>query len=175
MTIAMTYEEAYQKYKDVIERFCLSHTDNNRYYAEEATSETFQTLFEKWDSLNSHEDKVLLTWLYRTAINKIREQHRNEPPAYLNIDDEENQNLIEKRLLEDGSIPDEYEEFEKYEVYLTQIKQILKKKELILFEYIVVKRLTYKQVSNYLKISESAVKMRWYRLQNKIHPFAIKL
>ncbi len=164
----ITYEEAYRRYRTIIEGYCKSQV-GNQYYAEEVTSETFGILYEKWHSLNSHESKVILTWLYRTANNKIKELYRNQPPEYVNIDDENNQNLIEKRLLEDSSIPDEYDEFVKYEKYIAQIRQILKKKELALFDYIVVKKLNYKQVSNLLKISESAVKMRWYRLQDKLH------
>ena len=83
----ITYEEAYRRYRTIIEGYC-KFLVGNRYYAEDVTSETFSILYEKWHSLNSHESKVILTWLYRTANNKIKEFYRNQPPEYLNIDDD---------------------------------------------------------------------------------------
>ena len=171
----MTFEELYKEYYHTIERYCNYQIGFDRFYSEEIAKTVFDELDKKWSELQSHETAVLLTWLYRAANFKIKEFHRRRPPEPIEYDDEYTQSLIEKRMREDASIPDEIEESYKYEAYKIQISTILKAKERELFDCIVEEELTYKQVSQKLKISENAVKMRWIRLRAKIRPYVMEL
>ena len=171
----MTFEELYKQYYHTIERFCNHQIGYDRVYSEQIADAVFDTLYEKWSGLESHEAAVLLTWLYKAATFKIKEFHRRRPPETIEYDDEYTQNLIEKRMREDASIPDETEENLKYKAYKAQIRTILKAKEREFFDCIVEEKLTYKQASHKLKISENAVKMRWMRLRVKIRPYVTEL
>lgn len=173
--IEMTYEDAYREYFSVIVKYCAYQVDNNIFYAEEIASETFLTLYKKWNEFSSHEPRVLIVWLYRTANYKVKEHYRLSFPEYMNIDDKKVENLIEKRLLENAFEPDAYEGFKKYDQYISKIKSMLKEEEWLLFEYIIVKEYSYRQIANELKVSEAAIKMRWYRLQVKIYPHVMRL
>lgn len=171
----MTYEDAYREYFSVIVKYCAYQVDNNISYAEDIASETFLTLYKKWNNLNSHDPRAIIAWLYRTATYKVKEHYRSCPPEHVNIDDKKMENLIEKRLMENAFETDAYEEFKKYDQYVSKIKSMLKEKERLLFEYVIVKEYSYRQIARELKMSEAAVKMRWYRLQVKIHPHVMKL
>ena len=166
----MTYEDAYRKYFTVIVKYSFRQIGNHWFDAEEIASDAFYILFEKWDELNSHEEKVILTWLYRAANHKIKEYVRNKPPEYVSIDpdDEMQKNAIEMKILENESGIDVAEEAKKYDCYMVQIQNRLNQKEAQLFEYIVEKQYRYSQIASLLGTSESAVKMRWFRLQMKI-------
>ena len=72
------------------------------------------------------------------------------------------------KMLENESDIDIAEEAKKYDRYIVQIQNRLNQKEAQLFEYIVVKQYRYNQIASLLDTSESAVKMRWLRLQMKI-------
>ena len=166
----MTYEDAYRKYFTVIVKYSSRQIGNHLFDAEEIASDAFYILFEKWDELNSHEEQVIITWLYRAANNKIKEYFRNKPPEHVSIDsdDEMKRNVIELKMLENESDIDIVEEAKKYDRYIVQIQNRLNQKEAQLFEYIVVNQYRYSQIASLLNISESAVKMRWFRLQMKI-------
>ena len=166
----MTYEDAYRKYFTVIVKYSSRQIGNHLFDAEEIASDAFYILFEKWDELNSHEEKVILTWLYRAANHKIKEYFRNRPLEYVSIDpdDEIKKNVIEMKMLENESDIDIAVEAKKYDRYIVQIQNRLNQKEAQLFEYIVVKQYRYNQIASLLDTSESAVKMRWLRLQMKI-------
>lgn len=166
----MTYEDAYRKYFTVIVKYSSRQIGNHLFDAEEIASDAFYILFEKWDELNSHEEQVIITWLYRAANNKIKEYFRNKPPEHVSIDsdDEMKRNVIELKMLENESDIDIVEEAKKYDCYMVQIQNRLNQKEAQLFEYIVEKQYRYSQIASLLGTSESAVKMRWFRLQTKI-------
>ena len=166
----MTYEDAYRKYFTVIVKYSSRQIGNHLFDAEEIASDAFYILFEKWDELNSHEEQVIITWLYRAANNKIKEYFRNKPPEHVSIDsdDEMKRNVIELKMLENESDIDIVEEAKKYDRYIVQFQNRLNQKEAQLFEYIVVNQYRYSQIASLLNISESAVKMRWFRLQMKI-------
>ena len=161
----MTYEDAYRKYFTVIVKYSSRQIGNHLFDAEEIASDAFYILFEKWDELNSHEEQVIITWLYRAANNKIKEYFRNKPPEHVSIDSDDE---IELKMLENESDIDIVEEAKKYDRYIVQIQNRLNQKEAQLFEYIVVNQYRYSQIASLLNISESAVKMRWFRLQMKI-------
>ena len=166
----MTYEDAYRKHFTVIVKYSSRQIGNHLFDAEEIASDAFYILFEKWDELNSHEEQVIITWLYRAANNKIKEYFRNKPPEHVSIDsdDEMKRNVIELKMLENESDIDIVEEAKKYDRYIVQFQNRLNQKEAQLFEYIVVNQYRYSQIASLLNISESAVKMRWFRLQMKI-------
>ena len=59
--------EAYQAYFNTIRRYVVSRLRCDTATAEDVSSDVFFLLQTKWDELSSHEPRLILTWLYRTA------------------------------------------------------------------------------------------------------------
>ena len=172
----MTFEQAFERFYSNIVSYCQHYTNRDRYTAEDIASEVFITLQEKWKTLNSQEEPVILVWLVKTAKLKILEFLRSQPPDTIPYEDDYAQNMIAKRILEEASVPNKTEEDLKLEAYKNTIRAYLKKKEeLEIFEYRMNEKLKYKEIALMLNISEAAVKMRCYRLQEKLRPFVEKL
>lgn len=168
----MTYDDAFREYYSVIVKYCARRVD--WFSAEDIASNAFLILYRKWDELKSHENKVLLTWLYRTAGNLIKETWRANKAEIVSMSDETIARLVEQKLQEAEEI-DAYEEIIRSEQYVLDIKKELKDEEWQLFEYIVLKKYSYRKVAEMLNLSEAAVKMRWYRLQTKVRPIFDRL
>ena len=168
----MTYDDAFRKYYSVIVKYCASRVDWSS--AEDVASDAFLILYRKWDELRSHENKVLLVWLYRTADNLIKEMWRARKIEIVSMSDETVTRQVEQKLQEAEEI-DAYEEIIRSERYVLDIKKELKDGEWQLFEYIVVKKYSYRKVAEILNLSVAAVKMRWYRLQAKMRPIFDRL
>ena len=164
------FEEIYTKYYNVITGYCQHTASCSKHDAEDIASDAFVLLLEKWNSFTSHEEKVLLSWLYRTATNKIKEYWRKK----------KNNTIVEPHTLDEILHNLEEQEFshnifgedqdEKYEQYIKKIRSKIPLKNQNLFDCIVIKQLTYEQTSNVLGISINAVKLRWYRLCDKLIP-----
>ena len=172
----MTFEQAFEQFYSNIVSYCQHYTNRDRSAAEDIASEVFITLQKKWKTLNSHEEQVILAWLFKTAKLKILEFFRSQPPDTIPYEDDYAQNMIAKRILEDSSVPNKTEEDLKLDAYMDTIRAFLKKKEeLEIFEYRMIGKIKYKEIALMLNISEATVKMRCYRLQEKLRPFVEKL
>ena len=172
----MTFDEAYKFFYPRIVSYCEGYTQNDRFFAEELADDAFVSLNEKWDTLESHEPPALRIWLIRCAHFKCLEFLRIRRPDTLPFEDDLTQNMIAKRMLEDLSIPDKFEEDLKFKAYTKEIKAFLKKRdERKLFIYVIVKEYKHKKIASRLNVSEDAVKMRWMRLRQKLKPYVEKL
>ena len=170
-----TFDEAYLAlYVSTVKR-CMNFSNRQQFYAEEIAHEAFVTLQKKWDSLLSHEVCVVRAFLYKTAKLKCKEFLEKNATDTVPFDDDVVQHQIFKRSQEAASIPDAMEEERKLRGFFEQIKKDLSKKEKLLFEYKVEQELPHEEIAKKLGITESASKMRWKRLKEKMSPMVKKL
>ena len=165
----MTYEEVYKKYRKRIESFCKYKLDSSdEQIAEDLTSEVFILLYEKWDSLSNHEEARVLKWLYNAALIKIREHHRlaSKKPLVYSWED---YNSLEDPQCEEPTYDDTQTDDEViYQQYLEQIKAYLREKDRQTFELKIEKHYTIAQIAKELNANEVTIKVRWYRIQQKL-------
>ena len=172
----MTFDQAFKLFYSRIVSFCKQYTKKDPSSAEDIATDAFVTLFEKWDTLKSHEEPVILVWLLHAAKLKGLEFLRSRPPETISYEDDYAQNMIAKQMLESDSIPDAIEEAMKFEEYKDALRAYLKKpEERKLFIYVVERNLKFQEIALKMNLSEAAVKMRWYRLKRKLYPIAIKI
>ncbi len=167
----MTFKECYKAHYHKIVAYCIAYSRRDACYAEDIADEALIALMDKWDELNSHEEAVLLLWLIRAAQNKCLEFFRENSRSILSFDDPFVQATLYKQDLESASIPDELEEYRKYQSYLRQLEAQLAPNERKLFICRVEKQLEHRKIAKMFGISEAAVKMRWIRLRIKLLPF----
>ena len=68
--IEISFDDLFLEYYDAIFRFCY-HKLNNKSEAEDITSEIFTILFSIWTTFSPKTRPVLVSWLYKTAQNKV--------------------------------------------------------------------------------------------------------
>ena len=170
----MTFEFIYEKYFDEIYRYCRNRTEGDQYCAEDATAETFELLFVRWETVKDFHEDRLRAWLYGVAKNKIKEIRRDQPPATESTSEEWCRALIDEQNIQKEPL-DEEEEYQKYVEYINQIRLQLKPKDWNLFQMRVVERMPHKKIGEALGISENAAKLRWGRLEEKLRPIVEKI
>lgn len=165
----MTYEEAYKNYRKRIESFCQYRLNlSEKSLAEDLTSEIFVLLYIKWESLDSHEEARVLKWLYNAALIKVREHHRLASKKPL-VHSWEDYNGAEHSQCEAFTYLDTQADDEAtYQKYLEQIKAHLNEKDRKTFELRVEKQYTIAQIAKELNANEVTIKVRWYRIQQKL-------
>ncbi len=164
----ISYTEAYQMYYDRIFKYCLTRLENNIMYAEDITSEVFLELFLQWDNIKQRPREAILSWLYKTAFNMISEFRRSKSRMFVSLDDENNHEILNSILTNPISTLDESDEIYRYTQYIQLIRNQLTETEIILFDSIVIYRLSYTQLAQKLHVSEKAISMRWYRLKKRL-------
>ena len=175
-SICMTYEDGYKRYRKRIENYIRYRLDtDHKDLAEDLTSEIFVILYERWDHLDSHEEARVLKWLYNAALIKIREHGRlmRKTPIIYSWEDYDRPEGTEQRD-EPADIDAEAEELQ-YRGYIDQIKAELTPTEKETFECIVEKHQTIAQAAKELHAKEVTVKVRWYRIRQKIKSFLPKI
>lgn len=170
----MTFEFIYEKYFDEIYRYCRNRIEGDQCYAEDATAETFELLFVRWETVKDFHEDRLRAWLYGVAKNKIKEIRRDQPPATESTSEEWCRALIDEQNIQKEPL-DEEEEYQKYVEYINQIRLQLKPKDWNLFQMRVVERMPHKKIGEALGISENAAKLRWGRLEEKLRPIVEKI
>ncbi len=165
----MTYEEVYKKYRKRIESFCqykLASKDGQ--LAEDLASEIFLLLYMKWEGLGSHEEARVLKWLYNAALIKIREHQRlaSKKPLIYSWEDYNAPDDPQCEVLtyNDTQTDDDLV----YQQYLELIKATLSEKDRQTFELKVEKHYTIAQIAKELHANEVTIKVRWYRIQQKL-------
>ena len=157
-TNEITFEELYKKYyPDLFLYVCykLNHSKEN---SEDIASEAFTLLFERWDRFDPKSCPALISWLRKTArflsynCNR-RAQHL--PTVPLN-------DMMENENIDDPSIDCVYRED------IRRIREGLSEEEFRLFEHIVIYNRSLKQIAPEMNVSTETLKVRWFRLKNKI-------
>ena len=84
------FSEYYAKYFEVIRRYIMAKLPCSDYTAEELAEDTFLVLQLKWNSISPHTPAVIVTWLYRTAGNKMRDFRKKcrRSPVIVDLDSE---------------------------------------------------------------------------------------
>ena len=154
----MTFEEFFRLYYSVMVKRCQwKIADSN---AEDIVVEAFLLLYRKWDSIEPHEPKVLLVWFYRSLDYKIMEYRKKSKNAIPFIEDiltEENEELFVDDK-EDGNSVFPIDEIR------SQLTPAEKEVLACLFD----EELSYRETAERLRISESAVRVRWLRTREHI-------
>lgn len=170
----MTFEFIYEKYFDEIYRYCRNRIEGDKCYAEDATAETFELLFVRWETVKDFHENRLRAWLYGVAKNKIKEIRREQPPSTESTSEEWCRALIDEENLH-KELPDEEEEYQRFVQYIKQIRLRLKPKEWNLFHMRVLERMSHRDIGERLGVSENAAKLRWGRLEEKLRPIVEKI
>lgn len=156
--------EYVEQYKKAL-HYCLNLTGGRLHDAEDLTGEAFHLFFLERDRLFFESPAALTTWLYRTCKNKWMKQVRHAKRKPPDID--------ETDLF--GDEFDGMEEEKQYLAYIAQIEGTLSENDLELFRAIVVEQLPYPEVAKQMGISEQAMRVRWFRLRQKIRPTVEKM
>lgn len=164
----ITYDEAFGAFYTGIVGYCISQLSEEDPYSEDIASECFVLLYEKWDTFQSHTAVAVQVWLFRAAKNKILDYQKRKRFCMLSIDDEETLEALEKELNALINEIDEREEHERYQMYISEIQNTLDDNEWILFDLVVNRRQSFRQIAEMLDSTESASKMRWHRLRAKL-------
>ena len=170
----MTFEFIYEKYFDEIYRYCRNRTEGDQYCAEDATAETFELLFVRWETVKDFHEDRLRAWLYGVAKNKIKEIRRDQPPATESLSEEWCRALIDEEHIHKQPLNEE-EEDQRFMEYIKQIRLRLKPKEWNLFRMRVVEKKSHREIGEVLEIGENAAKLRWARLEEKLRPIVEKI
>lgn len=170
----MTFEFIYEKYFDEIYRYCRNRIEGDQCYAEDATAETFELLFVRWETVKDFHEDRLRAWLYGVAKNKIKEVRREQPPTTESLSEEWCRALIDEENIHKEP-PNEEEEDQRFMEYIKQIRLRLKPKEWNLFRMRVVEEMSHREIGEALGIGENAAKLRWARLEEKLRPIVAKI
>ncbi len=171
----MTFDEIYRKKYKTVVAYCYERTRHNQYLAEEAASRAFRVLFQKWDTLNSHEEPVLQSWLLRTAYYTVKEICRQQPPAHEPLDEPWCRDLADEMQSRNGNFYDLVTEKLQFECYVSQIEKALRPRARELFHYIVADGLSIRDAAEKMSITENALRIRWLRLQKELVPIVEKI
>ncbi|MEQ9424217.1 MAG: sigma-70 family RNA polymerase sigma factor [Cyclobacteriaceae bacterium] len=152
------FEKIYNTYFERIFRFLFRRTDNEADTADLAS----RTFVRALNGLPKYEDRGVpfSAWLYRIATNELYKFYRKKNSHQILSLEEESV----KEVLEDDS--DEADE-----IKLSQLKALmgqLKDEELNILELRFFEGLEFQEIAFVLQKKESAVKMRVYRLLEKL-------
>jgi RNA polymerase sigma factor (sigma-70 family) len=147
------YDDTYEKYYNLIYKFCLSKLYNDQYNAEEATTETFIVLYNKWNII--HKDNIL-NWLYKTAgycIKVIKKKYIIDHKTFISLD------LYEDNLFADMPESIDINPESVYQIKL-MIKNKLDIKYQMLFQYRYIDNKTLNDIVSLTGIPYSTLRYR---------------
>ena len=156
------FEEIMRRYEMSIVHFCFDMV-RNKESAEDITQEVFVTVYNKLFTFNS--DYKFSTWLYQIAKNRcIDHMRRNRKFQHLE--------LMEAEDMTSGVRPDQEVEFKETKMAVREFLNTLSKTDrLILFFRYTRESLTFSDIAQIMKMSESNVKKRYYRTYEKYEDF----
>ena len=172
-----SFEYLYNKYLDRIVRFVNVQYHIDTEASKDIAHEVFKLLWEKREEIYDEDERKMLSWLYETARRKSWEYNRKQNKILVDFDSDP------EGISNDVSA--EYEDLihiegfisveEKYQNYLSEIKNNLSEKECEMFTLVVEMKLAPKDVAAALKISDVNFRVRWHRLRNKLTPIIKKM
>lgn len=166
----MIYDEIYRKFYRVIVNYSYRRV-KDKFYAEEAANETFSLLWIEWQTKSFPNENALLSWLYKTAANKIKERGRDKQANYIPLDSENVRNIVDLRAAVDYEEIDPQREEQKFLMYMSELRCRLNEEDQKLFDLVIVEKQPYKIVAEELKITPDAAKMRSMRLRHRLLQF----
>ena len=155
------FEELYREYYARIFEYCLTKISFDRDCAAEAADNVFVTLYRKWDKLTLGENVKF--WLYRTADNFIKKQHKKKKRTGDRLDVFSGPEDIEDR-----------EEFASRDVYfksetseddmILEIRDSVSEEYRELFKLRYVEKKTLEEISSVLDVPYSTLRRRIAKL-----------
>ena len=148
----------YNKYFDAVARFVYQRTGTK----DEAMDITQQVFMQAMVALDKYESRgfPFSSWLYRIALNEVNSRYRKtKNQRVINIDDTGLQNVM-------GEISEPSAD-EKEELLLTAM-QDLGEDEVELLEMRFFEKRPFKEMAEIYDTTESAIKMKVYRLLEKL-------
>ena len=155
------FDVVYRKYVNLIYRFCFNKVGYNKDLAEDLTAETFLKALKSIDKVKIQNDQTLLPWLYTIARNTVYSHFKKikkQVPIMEDID------LVDKHIRDIDKEIDNADQVEK----VNEIVQKLSNVEQDILYMKINDEMTFKQIASVMNMGESAVKMKYYRLLNKI-------
>ena len=152
------FGELYNKYFDSVARFVYQRTGTK----DEAFDITQQVFMQAMMALDKYESRgfPFSSWLYRIALNEISSRYRkSKNQRTINIDDTSVQNVM-------GEINEPASE-EKMDLLLIAMQE-LDEDEVQLLEMRFFEKRPFKEIAEIKESNESAVKMKVYRLLDKL-------
>ena len=172
-----SFEYLYKKYLRPIVKYIIVHYKTNLETAKDIAQEVFKILWEKRETINDENEIKIFKWLCETARRKSLEYNRShnktkvdyysDPEAMCDNFTAEYEDLIHIEGFKTVE--------EKYQNYLSEIKNQLDEKEEELFTLVVEKKLEAKEAAVALKISDVNFRVRWCRLRIKLKPIVKKI
>ncbi len=166
----MTFDEAFELLYTRIFKYCIGRFHGDSFLAEDATNKAFIVLNRKWDTLASHEEKFLTSWLFGAVRYTTKEVKRETAANVISLDEEWCVSMIEQEQINSGTTYNEVFEDQKYEDYIAAIEKSLNSADRHVFHRIVVDNCPISKISEELQATENSVRVRWSRLQRKIEP-----
>lgn len=157
----MCLDQICQKYYNRIFNYCLGKTHGNIGQAEDITNDVFYLLVTKWDLYDEHKEAAIATWLYKAVNNRLKESLHHATDVILTDE-------VSSFESDFPDAPDYEEELLRYEQYLIDIQNILRPEEAELFRMRVIEKQDYDDIAKMFGITVRALRLRWYRLQQKL-------
>jgi len=152
------FGELYNKYFDAVARFVYQRTGTK----DEAFDITQQVFMQAMTALDKYESRgfPFSSWLYRIALNEINSRYRkSKNQRIVNIDDTSIRNVMDEI--------NETDPVEKEELLLLAMQE-LDEGEIQLLEMRFFEKRPFKEMAEIMDSNESAVKMKVYRLLDKL-------
>ncbi len=164
----ISFECAYEKYCNMLISNCCFMGVKNRHDAEEIVDDIFTLLYVKWNSFESHAEPVILKWLNITlrniTYNYVRGKNRR---ARMIAEAEREAVLLRAEKKKAGSD-------EEYEKLIEKLHEKMNENEALLFDCVINKDMTLKDVSVLTEENINTVKSRWLRLRKKLEKLFFK-
>ncbi len=158
------FDEIYRLYYHRIHAYCYSKTAD-RDAAVSLANDTFLLLYQKWDSLDfTNMPDACSLWLFEVAKRKTLAFLRKNPRRFVI----ENLEMHQDTLPDPDTASEVQNTEEAYEQSLDRIRHRLKRKDAVLFDWLVMQKMSQSEAADQLGISVDALKMRWHRVKPKI-------
>jgi len=155
-----SFIEFYEKNFDDVYRYVYFKV-GNKWDADDIVSEIFQKAFEKYNTVKSNPK----AWIFSIARNTVTDYYRTR------------KNLVSEELIMEYSYTDVFEDKFEKEVELNCLKKsiyALPKEEIEIINLKYFAGMTHKEISQTIEKTEEAVKMKAYRIIQKLKNLVAK-
>lgn len=148
-----SFEPLYNRYYEEIFRFIYRRTDREQLTADICS----QTFYKALLNLKKYQwtGRPFVAWLYRIASNELNRHFRDQKPVF---------------VIEEDKMWDSFQEAEMSPDVegLIRVFSLLTDEEVHLLELKYFEQKTFKEIADILDFTESAIKMRLYRLLERM-------
>ena len=172
MSYQIKPDQIISDYYDAILAHCNFKLNFDTVTAYEITQDAFYQLLLHWDQIRSKNEPVLVSWLYKTSDILIKKHFRikKSEEKIISIAEFDEENISDENFQIDKDILAR-EEDAQYLLYLQEIKGALTKREALIFEYVIEKKLSVAQTAQILNMKENTVMIYLYRARKKAKKF----